>query len=296
MIRKPTVAIVGAGSLATFLALALRQAGYSISEIVTRDSLSRPRTQALATKVGARVVTAHESSLSADLIWFCVPDRAIRAAASVLAAHFAQRAGRRKENSARFAFHTSGALGSRELDPLRKAGVSIASVHPLMTFVPRSSPSLAAVPFALEGEAAAVRVARRIVRDLGGKSFSLSPKRKAAYHAWATMTSPLLLAYLVTLEEAASAAGLRRKDARRMSLPIIRQTLQNYGEMGPQHSFSGPFIRGDADTVAKHLELLKRRPGVHQVYLALAEASLRRLPVRNRKELTRLLRSTNQAF
>ena len=159
-----------------------------------------------------------------------------------------------------------------------------------MTFVAGAHPSLLGVPFAIEGDAEATRVARRIVRDLGGKSFSLESSRKAAYHAWATLTSPLLLAFLVTLEEAARAAGLKPQDARRMSLPIVRQTLSNYSRLGPARSFSGPLIRGDADTVAKHLEVLKKHPRVREVYIALARAALRGLPVKNRDDLERLLR------
>jgi predicted short-subunit dehydrogenase-like oxidoreductase (DUF2520 family) len=282
MTKKPAVAIVGAGSLATFLAPAVRKAGYRITEIIARGrakSLSRART--LAARVGARVATVETAALNAELLWFCVPDREIRAAAGSIALH--------GTGGVKFAFHSSGALLSVELHALRSAGVTVASAHPLMTFVPRSKPSLTGVPFALEGDAAAVRLARRLVRDLGGESFSLSSKRKAAYHAWATMTSPLLLAYLVTLEEAANAAGLRRADARRMSLPIIRQTLENYAKLGPLHSFSGPFIRGDAETVAKHMTLLKRHRTTRGVYAALARNAIDLLPVKNRTALRRLL-------
>ncbi|MBZ5664235.1 MAG: DUF2520 domain-containing protein [Acidobacteriia bacterium] len=291
MTRKPIVAIVGAGSLATFLATALHQAGFTISEIVVRDTPpSRRRGRALAQKVDAQAVTALSATLDATLLWLCVPDREIRGAAAVLVDQLAHRASTRKKNEIRCAFHSSGALLSRELDPLRKAGTAVASVHPLMTFVPGAHPSLTGVPFAMEGDAAAMRLARRIIRDLGGESFRLPAKRKAAYHAWATMTSPLLLAFLVTLEEAASAAGLTREEARRKSLPIIRETLANYSRLGPAHSFSGPLIRGDAETVAKHLAVLKERPGARKVYVSLAQAALRGLPVKNRNELKRLLR------
>jgi predicted short-subunit dehydrogenase-like oxidoreductase (DUF2520 family) len=103
------------------------------------------------------------------------------------------------------------------------------------------------------------------------------------------MTSPLLVAYLVTLEEAAREAGLSRERARRMSLPIILQTIANYGRLGAANSFSGPFIRGDAGTVAKHLELLKNNPVTRAVYVALARAALKRLPVKNRDDLRCLL-------
>jgi len=303
MRREPTVAIVGAGSLATFLAVALKDAGFTITEIIARDTpRSRRHARALAAKVGAQTVTAHSATLEATLLWFCVPDREIRGAASALAGNVAARAAADKKgrlhntlhnkvrSRVRFAFHSSGALLSRELEPLRKAGIAVASVHPLMTFVSGTHPSLTDVPFAMEGNGAAMQVGRQIVRKLGGESFSLPAARKAAYHAWATLTSPLLLAFLVTLEEAARAAGFTRKDARRKSLPIIRQTLANYSRLGPAPSFSGPLVRGDADTVARHLAVLKKHPGARDVYVALARAALRGLPVKNRDELRRLLR------
>jgi predicted short-subunit dehydrogenase-like oxidoreductase (DUF2520 family) len=295
MTRKPTVAIVGAGSLATFLAVALNDAGFTIAEIIARDThRSRSHARALAAKVGARTVTAHSAALDAALLWFCVPDREIRGTALALAVHLAGRAAARKKNRVpnrvHFAFHSSGALLSRELEPLNKAGIAVASIHPLMTFVPGTHPTLAGVPFAMEGDAAAMRVARQIVRKLGGESFTLPASRKAAYHAWATLTSPLLLGFLVTLEEAARAAGFTRQDARRKSLPIIRQTLANYSRLGPAPSFSGPLVRGDAETIATHLTALKKHPGPRAVYVALARAALRGLPVKNRDGLSRLLR------
>jgi predicted short-subunit dehydrogenase-like oxidoreductase (DUF2520 family) len=281
--RKPAIAIVGAGSLATSLALALDDAGYRISEIISRDSpSSRRRVRQLADLVGARVISMSSRDIAAPLVWFCVPDRAIRAVGSALAG--------KGKGSVRFAFHSSGALPSAELDSLRQKGVAVAAVHPLMTFVPGSRPPLAEVPFALEGDPAAIRLARQIVRALGGESFLLPASRKPAYHAWATFTSPLLLAFLVTLEDAARAAGLKPSDARRRSLPIIQQTLANYARLGPAHSFSGPIIRGDVETVARHLKVLKKIPEAREVYVALARSALRKLPSKNGGGLSRLLK------
>lgn len=289
---KPTIAIVGAGSLANFLAVALRDAGFRISEIIARDSpQSFRRARALAAKVDAQAVTARSAALDTALLWFCVPDREIRRAASFLADHVLGRALVGQKVIVRFALHSSGTFSSRELDALRTAGAAVASAHPLMTFVAGAHPSLKGVPFAVEGDHEATRVARRIVRALGGNSFTLPASRKAAYHAWATLTSPLLLAFLVTLEDAARAAGLTPQDARSKSLPIIRQTLENYSRLGPARSFSGPLVRGDAETVAKHLAALKKQPGASEVYMALARAALHGLPVKNLKELTRLLRN-----
>lgn len=278
---RPKVAIVGAGSLAACLAPELHKKGYAITEIISRNSRD-PRARKLAARIGARAVTISTAALDATLLWFCVPDRKIRVAAASLAGL--------AQGRIQYAFHSSGALSSREFATLRRRGIAVASVHPLMTLVPGAQPSLADVPFALEGDAPAIRIARRIVRDLGGESFLLPASRKAAYHTWATLTSPLLLAFLVTLEEAARAAGLKKQDSRRRSLPIIRQTLANYSALGPERSFSGPIVRGDAVTVAKHLAALRKHPGAREVYMALARAALRGLPAKNRSELRRLLR------
>jgi predicted short-subunit dehydrogenase-like oxidoreductase (DUF2520 family) len=279
------VAVVGAGNLASFLAPALAKAGYAIREVVARNagrgSSSFSHARALARKVGARAVAVERASFDADLLWFCVPDRAIREAALAVAA--------RAPFAAKYVFHSSGARLSGELEPLRRVGAAAASVHPLMTFVPGTNPSLDGVPFALEGDSRATTLAEQVVRDLGGESFLLSSKRKAAYHAWATMASPLLVAYLVTIEEAAREAGLKRENARKMSLPIVRQTLENYCSLGPGRSFSGPFIRGDAETVAQHLAFLKAQPVARAVYVALARSALALLPTKNRKRLRQLL-------
>lgn len=285
MARKPTIALVGAGSLAGSLGPALRQAGYSITQVVSRHSVSSLRhARALARRLGSQTVTLG-TAVTAELLWFCVPDREIRRAAASISATVHTRL--------RFAFHSSGALSSSELEPLRRRGIAVASVHPLMTFVAGTRPRLENVPFAIEGDGAALRVARKLVRDLGGESFRIPTIRKAEYHAWATMTSPLLLAFLVTLEDAATMAGISRADARRKSMPIIQQTLENYAKRGPTHSFSGPISRGDTETVVQHLRVLRKDPIVEDAYLALARSALRRLPVNNRIQLEQMLKRSS---
>jgi predicted short-subunit dehydrogenase-like oxidoreductase (DUF2520 family) len=180
-------------------------------------------------------------------------------------------------------------LSSNELHALRQMGAAVASLHPMMTFVPGVTPSLEGVPFAVEGDAAAVKVARGIVRQLRGEIFAIQKKHKPAYHAWGAFASPLLISALVTAEGVAGAAGISRQSARRMMLPIVRQTLANYARHGPAGAFSGPIIRGDAETLRKHLKVLRRIPGAREVYLALARSALRNLPTHNRRTLQRVL-------
>jgi predicted short-subunit dehydrogenase-like oxidoreductase (DUF2520 family) len=159
----------------------------------------------------------------------------------------------------------------------------------MMTFVHGSIPSLKGVAFVLEGDVKATRLARKITRDLGGDAFSISKTHKIAYHAWGGFSSPLLVAMLVTAERVAKAAGLSAAQARKIMLPIVRQTLANYGALGPSGAFSGPIVRGDVSIVRKHVRTLRKIPRAKEVYVALARAALKYLPSRNRKELGKLL-------
>jgi predicted short-subunit dehydrogenase-like oxidoreductase (DUF2520 family) len=99
----------------------------------------------------------------------------------------------------------------------------------------------------------------------------------------------LLVAALVTAERLARKAGLSAVEAREKMLPIVRQTIANYEALGPANAFSGPIVRGDAETVRQHLLILKKIPEARDVYLALARAALRYLPVRNRAALKKAL-------
>jgi len=280
MAGKPGIAIVGPGNLGTALAAELRRAGFSIEAVMARSPKSLPKARALAKPVGARAA-ANLNHVRAEVVWLCVPDSAIDRAARSLATQC--------DWKGRIALHSSGALTSDELDSLRRKGASVASVHPFMTFVRGSHPTLGRVPFAIEGDPAAVRVARNIVRELGGQSYSIRKQDKAAYHAWGTFASPLLTALLATTEQVAAAAGVKHKAAMRRMMPILLQTLANYAAFGAPGAFSGPIVRGDAETVARHLRVLSPVPAAREVYLGLARAALEYLPTKNRGALKRLL-------
>jgi predicted short-subunit dehydrogenase-like oxidoreductase (DUF2520 family) len=282
-VSKPEIAIVGVGRVGGALAPELARAGYKIREVISIDRpASLRRARLLARSIDAVAATPGTARLDSGLIWFCVPDREITRAARDLSAV--------TDWKGKIAFHSSGALTSDALDILRRRGASVASVHPVMTFVRGAMPSLRGVPFGIEGDERALATARRVVRDLGGEVFAVRKEGKAAYHAWATLVCPLLVAALVTAEQVARAAGLSAASARKHMLPIVWQTLRNYARLGPAGAFSGPLVRGDAAVVRQHLPALKRIPEAREVYVALARSALRHLPVKNRRQLERILK------
>jgi predicted short-subunit dehydrogenase-like oxidoreductase (DUF2520 family) len=265
------------------MAVALRRAGYRIEQIISRDSAgSLRRARQLASRVEASAVSIARANIQSEIVWFCVPDGAIASAASSLTGAAGW--------EGKTALHSSGALTSDELSALRGRRAFVASVHPMMTFVHRSQPLFAGVPFAIEGDRRAVRAARAVVLNLGGHAFAIRKRQKEAYHAWGMFVSPLFTALLKTSESVAFAAGVSGRRARERMLPILRQTLANYAALGAAESFSGPIARGDLETVRKHLKVLRRVPGAREVYVSLARSALRDLPAKNRAALKKILK------
>ncbi len=319
----PSVTLIGFGNLGTSLAIALHQAGVRIEEIVVRreSKTNTPANRKLVHAVGTKLVTLERAALDADILWICTPDAGIAQAAMDIAKEIrrkismarvvpplrsarnrpAQTAASRQAR--RVVFHSSGALDSGELAAMTSAGASVASVHPLMTFprrtlvgFPRGSRPetadvfpLAGVPFALQGDAMACRVARRLVRSLHGAPFRLRAKDKPLYHALGAFASPLLIALLTAAEETGAAAGLNAKHVRRLMRPIVERTISNFFTDGPDKSFSGPLARGDAETIARHLTALRRHAPLADVYRQLGLYALAALPAANESQLRRLL-------
>ncbi|MGA8875580.1 MAG: Rossmann-like and DUF2520 domain-containing protein, partial [Candidatus Korobacteraceae bacterium] len=281
---RSSISIVGPGNLGTALALTLPSAGYQVKLLAARHKVAHVK--ALARKLHAQVIDVGKP-LPTDVVWITVPDDAIAAVARLLASS--------QDWKGKIVFHSSGALTSDELSPLRAKGARVASVHPMMTFVRGVVPEMAGISFAVEGDAAAVRTARSIVEDLGGRPFVIKKQNKVLYHVFGSFASPMVIALMASLEEVARAAGIRQSEIKRVMEPLLSQTLRNYLQQEAASAFSGPLVRGDVATVRKHLAELLNLPEARAVYVALARASLNFLPVRNRRMLERELNGAERA-
>jgi predicted short-subunit dehydrogenase-like oxidoreductase (DUF2520 family) len=288
-----TVSIVGAGNLGTALALTLPPAGYHVKHIAVRAKApSSAASRGLARKVKAQLVQLGKDAssfspaageragtrpLDTDIVWITVPDDSIAQVARQLAG--------KQDWKGRIVFHSSGALTSDELTSLRAKGAQVASVHPMMTFVRGSVPNMRGVSFAIEGDATAVRVARTVVERLGGHAFSIRKQNKVLYHAFGSFASPLVVALMASLEQVAIAAGIRKRHIKRVMLPLLLQTMRNYLYGNAASAFSGPLARGDVATLRKHLKELKKVPAAREVYIGLARAAVKHLPVGKARKL-----------
>lgn len=283
--QKYEIAIIGAGTLASALARALHSKEYRVSEIVSRSNpQSLRRARILASRIQSSATTIQAAEMSADIVWICVPDDAIAALAEQMTDE--------RDWRGKIVVHSSGALSSDTLEPLRRKGAEVASAHPLMTFVSSSQPKLKGVPFALEGTAKALTAVETIISDFEAHAFRIARTEKAAYHAFGFFSSPGIVALIAAAIEVGKLAGLEGKRVRALMEPIVRQTIDNCFRTSPQQAFSGPVRRGDVETIRKHLKVLDEHPDLLDLYGSLVRIALRDLPSANADSLQRLVNKT----
>lgn len=206
---------------------------------------------------------------AADVVLLAVRDDALPALVRSL--------GRAPWRRAQVVLHLSGALTHRVLAPLRRAGVRVASWHPLMAV--SADPQKAAAhfrgaTFAIEGDAVAVRAGAALARALGGRPMRLPAAAKVRYHAGAVFASNYLVAMLAEAEALLVAAGIPRRRAREAILPLALVSLENVWEAGPVAALTGPVRRGDAATVRRHLAALGAKTRALYAAAGLAAAEL----------------------
>ena len=270
--KRITFAILGAGRL-----------GRALGRQLAGDPGLRPGGITARTRRSARQAVsfigggeAHSSNAraagGADLVIIATPDRTIAPLARELAG-----GGIKWER--KVVVHTSGALSSSALEPLRRRGAQVASLHPLASIADSRSTmtSFAGVPFAIEGDTAAVILLRRVVARLRGVPVTIPREAKALYHLIACLLSNDLVALLSFGLATAESLGLRPKEAARLYLPLVRGTVENVVRLGPVRALTGPVSRGDVTTLRLHSEALRGLPAdlrkIHRL-LALRSTAL----------------------
>jgi predicted short-subunit dehydrogenase-like oxidoreductase (DUF2520 family) len=213
------VGVVGAGRLGSALAPALAEAGLEVAGPLGRD----------------------ETPERCDAVLLCVPDAEIPAAAATVA------------GAAPLVGHTSGATPLAALEP---AGGAAFGLHPLQTFAPGDgAEAFRGAGCAVAGcTPAALAFAVDLARALGLTPFEIDEEGRAAYHAAASVASNFLVTLEAAAERIAAGAGLAPADARALLLPLVRRTLDNVAELGPERALTGPVARGDESTVARQRE------------------------------------------
>jgi predicted short-subunit dehydrogenase-like oxidoreductase (DUF2520 family) len=250
---KKEFAIIGAGRLGRTLGRLLFRHGYTPTGLSCR-SLPSARQARVFIGAGNPTTSNLKAASRADIVLMATPDREI--------APVARELGRaRLPWTGRIVAHTSGAISSAALEPLRRRGALVASIHPLASIAaPRPDVDLRDTPFAIEGDVRAMPILRKLVHDIGGLPVTIPREAKALYHLIACIVSNDLVAFLGGGFEAARGLGLGTRQAARLYLPLIRGTLDNIARLGPVKALTGPISRGDIATLRLHTDALRTLP------------------------------------
>ena len=257
-----TVGLVGAGRVGAVLGAALAAAGHRVVAAsgvsdASRDRIARllPHTATLPADDVARAAT--------DLLIVAVPDDALAGVVAGLA-------GTGALGNTRIVAHTSGAHGLAILRPATLAGARPLALHPAMTFTGQTD-DLARLPgiaYGLTAPADLRAFAARLVTDLGGIPEWVAEGDRPLYHAALAHGANHLVTLVNEATDLLVAAGVRRTGA--VLGPLLHAALDNALRSGDA-ALTGPVSRGDAGTVARHLDRMgAAAPASVPAYLALA--------------------------
>lgn len=262
---KPSFAIIGCGKVGAALGKFLANAGYKPAGFASK-SLSSARKAAEISGSDNFSVIPWEITRKADIVFITTPDSAIADTCNSISLH----SGFCKNG---VVLHCSGALPSTILASVKECGAFAGSMHPLQSF---ASVEIKKNPFqdiiiSLEGEKEAVSAARKIATDLGATCFTIQTEAKTLYHASAVVASNYLVTLLDLSLKLLEAAGISGADALKALKPLIEGTLSNIEKAGITRALTGPIVRGDIETVKRHLEDIgSKTPDLLDLYKTLS--------------------------
>jgi predicted short-subunit dehydrogenase-like oxidoreductase (DUF2520 family) len=264
---RPAVAIVGAGGLAAAFATALAQSGRARVTIASR----RPVTAAAVGRNvrGLRAVPLIKDAVAdAEIVLLAVPDRAITHLARALVPM-------RSSWRGVVVLHAAGAYGPELVAPLRKRGATTGVLHPLCVLGAPQDRALTGAAARLEGQAEAVKAARRLCKLVGlvplAQPKRQTPRGRRSYHAAASLVSNDLIALLAAGRGLLVRHGVSERAALDALTTLAEGTLRAVRRGGLSGALTGPVARGDLTTLAAQLAALRiDDPAAREAHRALS--------------------------
>ena len=248
--EKDVVYIYGAGKVGSALGRALTQAGYSVTVRPARKGLPRAK-------------------IDAGILILSVRDRDLTPLADELA-----QADLVREDAV--VLHNAGALGAEALSPLRAFTAGVAQLHPMISFASvKQAPTLARGNAHIQGDPAAVRVARELATALGLTPRTIQSLDQIGYHAAAGLVANGAAALAAVGAALLERSGVPAALAPKMLGPLLRSVAENVESLGFPHALTGPVRRGDASSIHKQIALLREKlPTALPLFIASVAAQL----------------------
>jgi predicted short-subunit dehydrogenase-like oxidoreductase (DUF2520 family) len=266
---RPRLLLVGAGSVGTAVATLLSRAGWHAAGVVSR---TRASAEAAAARLSSRVITSIDRAPEADLYLLGVPEPAIEEVAASLVP--AARPGA-------LAVHLAGVVGIDPLGSLRDHGLGVAALHPVQT-CPDVDTAIERLPGSAWGvtcSPGAEGPCEELIASIGGTPVRIEESVRPQWHSASVMTSNGISAVVAFGASILEAIGVVDPDS--VLGPIAAATVANArAGGGGGATLTGPVVRGEADTLRRHLEALEASapdlvPGYRLVVQTILEAATR---------------------
>lgn len=242
------IVLVGSGRIAWHLGKRLKSKGTPVSQVVSR---SAEHAESLAEALGASW-TADWSEVLPDADWLliAVRDDAIEAVGEALAP-WAPGA---------LATHTSGATPGTVLQPFfSRFGV----FYPLQSFSHERTPVWSKIPFCIDAQTGAdVLFLEKMAKTMGGLVYRVKDDQRAVLHVAAVFANNFANHCFSIAEKLLDEKDLPFE----MLHPLMEETLSKALLDSPARMQTGPAVRGDSDTVKRHLALLRSHPDWRALY------------------------------
>lgn len=258
------IGFIGAGKAATAFGLYLKDKNQIISGYYSPTNTSA--ISAAACVQTETFQTLETLVLASDIIGIATPDDQIEAVVKELA--------NLELGHSKVFFHMSGAKSSACLYPIREKGHHCLSLHPLQTLSDPVSGRvlLGRCLYTVEGDEGPE--IDTFLNCLDRPVTRITAEQKPFYHAAACVASN----YLYTLADQAiqlmTLAGFSPSLGYEALRPLMEGTLNNLESHTPAQALTGPIARGDAETVAKHLDALSEHESLLRVYKQLGLETL----------------------
>jgi len=261
------VGLIGPGRVGSALAGLLPKEQFRLGPVMARNLTSARRAVRL---LGCgSPAESFEAFHDCAVVLIAVPETQIAEVAHRLAQA-------RRSFARQAALHTGELRDSQELSALAQRGAAVGSMCPLFVFQ-RQPLNLQGVHFTVEGDAAAVNMARRLIRAWKAE-FELVKREHKIHHALArSIASDLLTGLLDVAVERMTAGGFSRRRGLAALIRLIRISVDNYERSG-RTTRPGRLLQGDAGSLRYHLQMLRQiDPAAASRYQLLARETLEHL-------------------
>ena len=245
------ISIIGAGNVATNLALALKKAGHEIVQVYNR---SDDAGKELAHTVAASFTSNAADLLDADVYIVAVKDDVIAEIAEYL------------KLADKIVAHTSG---TNSKDLLATASSNYGIFYPLQTMKKNSKVDFKSVPLLVEGsDDATVATLEALAKTISQNVHRVDEEQRKWIHVAAVFANNFTNHLYIVSESILLGQGLPFDILK----PLIYRSIENLQQNSPAELQTGPAARGDMQTIEKHLMLLGDDIRLQKIYEILTQS------------------------